>query len=114
MPGPVLWWTVENLLVAGALAALVWVACRAGRVGPVGRHALWLLVLVKLLTPPLFTWPWALDTPWPGDAGAAAVTHEVSSKPSLAATGAHSLLAPDVAESIRHDDDVILLSPDGV
>src|SRR3954467_7272950 len=32
-------------------------------VGPVGRHALWLIVLVKLLTPPLVVWPWAVRAP---------------------------------------------------
>ena len=58
-----LWWTFQNLVIASVLAALVWLACRSGRVGPVGRHALWLVVLVKLLTPPLVVWPWAVHEP---------------------------------------------------
>src|SRR5437870_4268620 len=57
------WWTVQNLLIAAAVAGLVRVACRAGRIGPVGRHALWLVVLVKLLTPPMVVWPWAVRAP---------------------------------------------------
>src|SRR6185436_5006182 len=57
------WWILQNMVIAGVLAALVWVICRIGRVGPVGRHALWLLVLLKLITPPLVVWPWALHTP---------------------------------------------------
>src|SRR4051812_23312980 len=58
-----LWWTFQNLVIASVLAALVWLACRSGRVGPVGRHALWLVVLIKLLTPPLVVWPWAVHDP---------------------------------------------------
>src|SRR4051812_14475451 len=58
-----LWWTFQNLVIASVLAGLVWLACRSGRVGPVGRHALWLVVLVKLLTPPLVVWPWAVHDP---------------------------------------------------
>ena len=53
-------WTLQHFVVAGALAALVAVVCRFGRVGPVGRHALWLVVLVKLVTPPFVVLP----TPW--------------------------------------------------
>jgi beta-lactamase regulating signal transducer with metallopeptidase domain len=58
-----LWWTIQNLLIAGLVAALVRVACHGRRIGPVGRHALWLVVLVKLLTPPLIVWPWAVHNP---------------------------------------------------
>jgi beta-lactamase regulating signal transducer with metallopeptidase domain len=58
-------WMLQSLAVAGLLAALVHVACRVGRIGPVGRHALWLLVLVKLLTPPVVVlhWPWVIPAP---------------------------------------------------
>jgi beta-lactamase regulating signal transducer with metallopeptidase domain len=48
-----LWWTLQNLVVATVLAGVVQVLCRAARIGPVGRHALWLIVMVKLVTPPL-------------------------------------------------------------
>lgn len=68
-PAPsVLWWTCQNVVVTAALAGVVWAACRALRLGPVGRHALWLIVLVKLLTPPLVVWPWAVHAPlgWAG------------------------------------------------
>ena len=33
------------------------------RPGPVARHALWLIVLIKFLTPPVVEWPWALPDP---------------------------------------------------
>jgi beta-lactamase regulating signal transducer with metallopeptidase domain len=42
------------------LAGGVTIACRFGRLGPATRHALWLVVLIKLLTPPVFAWPWQL------------------------------------------------------
>jgi beta-lactamase regulating signal transducer with metallopeptidase domain len=58
-----LWWTIQNVVIAALLAGLVRLACRLRPIGPVGRHALWLVVLAKLLTPPLVAWPWAVRTP---------------------------------------------------
>jgi beta-lactamase regulating signal transducer with metallopeptidase domain len=55
-----LWWTLQTLLVTAVLAAAVWGVCRVGKLGPVGRHALWLVVLLKMLTPPMVAWPWAI------------------------------------------------------
>jgi len=54
-----------NAAAATALALAAWLACRAlrGR-RPAVAHALWLLVLLKLLTPPL----WTLRVPWFGPA----------------------------------------------
>src|SRR5262249_19518660 len=49
---PMLWWLAQNTLLAAALAALVAIACRVGRFRPAVRHALWLLVLLKLVAPP--------------------------------------------------------------
>jgi len=54
------WWLLQSVVIAALLTALVQIACRWGRIGPVGRHALWVVVLVKLLTPPLVVWPWAV------------------------------------------------------
>src|SRR3954463_3764813 len=58
-----LWWTVQNLVITAMLACLAWVVCRWRRIGPVARHALWLVVLLKLLTPPALVWPWAMRDP---------------------------------------------------
>jgi beta-lactamase regulating signal transducer with metallopeptidase domain len=55
-----LWWLAQNGLAAGALAALVALMCWLGRLGPAARHALWLIVLLKLVTPPVILWPYAL------------------------------------------------------
>ncbi|HKI20370.1 MAG TPA: M56 family metallopeptidase, partial [Isosphaeraceae bacterium] len=60
MPG--LWWFAETTLVAAALAVVAALAGRLRSIGPTARHALWLVVLVKLMTPPLISWPW--PAPW--------------------------------------------------
>ena len=54
------WWVVQNVAIAAVLAAAVALVCRLTKIGPVARHALWLMVLVKLVTPPLVVWPWAV------------------------------------------------------
>ena len=55
-----LWWLLQNTIVAAVLAVGVLLVCRWRRIGPAGRHLLWLVVLVKLVTPPLVSWPWAV------------------------------------------------------
>ena len=55
-----LWYLLQNAIVASAMAVVVFVICRWKRVGPAGRHFLWVIVLVKLITPPIITWPWAV------------------------------------------------------
>ena len=50
-------WFAETTLVASALAAVVALAGRVRPIGPTARHILWLAVLVKLMTPPLVSWP---------------------------------------------------------
>lgn len=51
-------WAAQNAVVTLLLAIVVAIVCRAGRLGPASRHALWLVVLIKLLTPPIVAWPW--------------------------------------------------------
>jgi len=60
MPG--LWWFAETTLVAAGLAVVAALAGRLRSIGPTARHALWLVVLVKLMIPPLVSWPW--PAPW--------------------------------------------------
>jgi beta-lactamase regulating signal transducer with metallopeptidase domain len=57
------WWIFQSLVTTAALAAMVAVICRFGRIGPVARHALWVVVLVKFLAPPIVVWPWAAPDP---------------------------------------------------
>ena len=58
------WWLFQNIVITAALAAVVAMICRVSRVGPVIRHALWVLVLVKFVTPPLVAWPWGAPDPF--------------------------------------------------
>ena len=52
-------WFVDTMLVASGLAIVAAVGSRLRSIGPTARHALWLVVLVRLVTPPLLSWPWA-------------------------------------------------------
>ena len=55
-------WVVETTVVAGLVALVALAATRHRSTTPAVRHALWLVVLLKLATPPLVAWPWA--GPW--------------------------------------------------
>src|SRR5437879_5467168 len=55
-----LWWLAQNTVTAALLAGVVSALCRWGRFRPAVSHALWLIVLLKLLTPPVVVWPWSL------------------------------------------------------
>jgi beta-lactamase regulating signal transducer with metallopeptidase domain len=52
-----MWWLAQNAVLTVLLAGIVAIVCRAVRPRPAVRHALWLVVLVKFLTPPLIHWP---------------------------------------------------------
>lgn len=52
-------WSAQTTLIAIVLAAIAWLASRSVRLGPAARHVLWLVVLIKLLTPPVLNWPWS-------------------------------------------------------
>ena len=82
-------WFAETALVTAAMAGVVALVCRIGRLGPAVRHALWLVVLLKLMTPPLLHWPWKI----PAFPGGGRGNEERSSY--LVGTGAHAFDAPD-------------------
>jgi len=44
-------WFAETTIVAGVLALVAVVVSRLRAIGPSVRHALWLVVLIKLVTP---------------------------------------------------------------
>ncbi|HEV2947399.1 MAG TPA: M56 family metallopeptidase, partial [Gemmataceae bacterium] len=58
------WWLLQNALVATVLAGMVALVCRLARPGPAVRHALWLVVLIKLIAPPIVYWPWTAESLW--------------------------------------------------
>ena len=49
-------WLLQNAVVASLLAGIVAIVCRLLRPRPAVCHVLWLLVLVKLLMPPVPLW----------------------------------------------------------
>jgi beta-lactamase regulating signal transducer with metallopeptidase domain len=55
-----LWWTIQNSLVIAVLALAVMVICRLGRLRPAIEHALWLVLFLKFLLPPVVAWPWVV------------------------------------------------------
>jgi beta-lactamase regulating signal transducer with metallopeptidase domain len=78
-------WCAETTIVTGVLALVALAIGRHRSVSPAVRHALWLVVLIKFVTPPLVSWPWALDVrsaAWPAgwrSASAPAVVAETFS-----------------------------------
>ncbi len=93
------WWIFQNLVVTAALAAVVAVACRATRLGPVARHALWVVVLMKFITPPVVIWPW----PAPDPLGVAALV-DADREPRLVGDRLRAEQGPavEVAPTLEH------------
>ena len=60
---PMLGWLTETTVIALGLASAAIVVSHLRSVGPTTRHALWLVVMIKLVTPPLLSWPWAISLP---------------------------------------------------
>jgi len=90
----VAWWLFQNLVVTTLLAGAVALVCRTMRVGPVVRHALWVIVLIKFITPPVLVWPWSAPDPF----GVSALDmRHFQSAPAMA-------LAPSATESFPATD----------
>lgn len=53
------WWLVQNSVAVAVLAAVIWLVCRLLRNRPAVQHVLWLVVLIKFMTPPIVSWPWS-------------------------------------------------------
>jgi beta-lactamase regulating signal transducer with metallopeptidase domain/tetratricopeptide (TPR) repeat protein len=54
-------WLIEGVVAGSVLAVLTAAACKAFHPVPAVRHLLWLIVLVKLLLPPIFLSPLAVS-----------------------------------------------------
>jgi len=62
-----LWWLAQNTITIALAVAAVIVLCRLAPRRPAWQHLLWLVVMVKFVTPPVVVWPWAIDGltgPW--------------------------------------------------
>ena len=68
MTGGALIWLLENALVVTIAGAIAWLCCRHPRVRPAVCHAIWLVILIKLVTPPLISWSWLFGSVPGGDA----------------------------------------------
>ena len=100
-------WLILHTVESTALAVVVWLLCGGLRPRPAVRHALWLVVLAKLLTPPLVRWPWALPALLPPAAvtvappPAALTAAPVEETPSLAPAPAPTVEdVPDAKEEV--------------
>jgi beta-lactamase regulating signal transducer with metallopeptidase domain len=58
-----LWWFLQNTIYLGAGVLALTLMCKGRWFSPATRHALWLLVLIKMLTPSLVVWPWTISLP---------------------------------------------------
>lgn len=58
-------WLIQHTIVAGLLVIIVSMICRFKLRSPTFRHVLWLAVLIKLMMPPLISWPWAVPLSLP-------------------------------------------------
>lgn len=56
-----LWWFGQNTLAALLMIPCVMLACRLFRDRPAVQHLLWLVILLKFLTPPVVAWPWSVN-----------------------------------------------------
>lgn len=56
-----LWWFGQNTLAALLIIPCVLLACRLFRDRPAVQHLLWLVMLLKFVTPPVVVWPWSVD-----------------------------------------------------
>lgn len=53
------WWLVQNTITVAVLAVFVAALCRPLSKRPALQHLLWLVVLIKFVTPPIIVWPWS-------------------------------------------------------
>ncbi len=107
------WWMASNAVMATALALIAWlVTQRTSR--PALIYACWALVLIKLVTPPL----WSIPVDWPMLADAeqrpAAAAPAVSPGGDRLPAAVHSTDSPAASDTARSSDggpDIWLLVP---
>ncbi len=115
-------WLVQHFILVMALAIGVALISRIAKLRPAIRHVLWLLVLIKLLVPPVVAWPWSFsqvigiveyrqsapgDAPAARDASAPALQDSI---PFLRLVGNQSPATPELrARDYRHAAGLALL-----
>jgi hypothetical protein len=61
----ILWWLSQNAVATAFLIPLAVLFSRIFRSRPAAQHAVWVIVLVKFITPPVVSWPLSLQELWP-------------------------------------------------
>ncbi|HEV3122241.1 MAG TPA: hypothetical protein VGY53_10070, partial [Isosphaeraceae bacterium] len=56
-----LWWFAQNTIAIAVMILFVAASCRLFRNRPAVQHVLWVVVLLKFVTPPVVSWPWSLQ-----------------------------------------------------
>ncbi|HZZ27978.1 MAG TPA: M56 family metallopeptidase [Pirellulales bacterium] len=56
-----LWWLGQNTIAVGVMVPFALLMCRLFRNRPAVQHVLWLVVLLKLVMPPIVSWPWSIQ-----------------------------------------------------
>ncbi len=56
-----LWWLGQNTITVALMLPFVLLACRLFRNRPAVQHVLWVVVLLKFLTPLIVSWPWTVE-----------------------------------------------------
>lgn len=104
-------WLLQNAAVATLLAAVVYLICRTGKLSPAGCHLLWLVVLVKLITPPIPLWTlpesWstsrlASDTPTTRPASHSSANTKPTPKPENYVVRSETLVAEVPETAVEH------------
>ena len=107
-----LWWFAETTLVAVILAATAALCGRLCTISSTTRHLLWLVVLIKLITPPIIQSPWSLPLPvgfW-NELGTGEVAPPVSSIPT--APAAAELGSSESCKGPAQDSSQAMISDD--
>src|SRR5437762_2240000 len=91
-------WLLLHTVTVGLLAGVVAALCRCRRLPPAAQHLLWLVVLMKLLTPPVLAWPWALPAPFAAPSAQPDPPAAIEIEPR--ADGVEIVLAPAVADPL--------------
>jgi beta-lactamase regulating signal transducer with metallopeptidase domain len=110
-------WLVETTLIASALAVLAAIATRFRFLspGPAARHALWLMVMFKLVMPPLVHWPWSVPSPMtairagietPGQVEPTDIVSPLLAEEATAVTASASVLVEPKVEGPVHGTDL--------
>lgn len=77
----VLWWCLQNMTMTAVMIAIVMLFSLAFQNRPAVQHVLWVVVLLKFVTPSIVAWPWQLPNVYGG--AASPVSHFFNAEPPI-------------------------------